>query len=151
MRLSKNFSLHELTQSQTASRNNIDNTPNEQVIDNLKILCEEVLQPIRDHYQSPVIVTSGYRSSALNAAIGGSSNSQHCLGMAADFEVIGHSNDAVARWIRDNLYFDQLIREFPTKNDPQSGWVHCSYRPRGGNRNEVLTIDRNGVRFGIRY
>jgi len=129
MKLSKNFSLTELTRSQTAIRNGIDNTPTLTHIDNLQALVDNVLQPIRDAH-GPVNVTSGYRSPNLNAAVGGSNTSHHSRGMAADFTVVGKTNKDVCEWIRDNLKFTQLIWEFPTKANPQAGWVHVAYDPK---------------------
>jgi zinc D-Ala-D-Ala carboxypeptidase len=127
MQLSPNFHLSELIQSQSATRAKINNQPNAQQIQNLKALCCNILQPIRDHYQKPVIVSSGYRSVALNARIGGSHTSQHCFGQAADFEIPGLTNKEVAEFLRKNLDFDQLILEFYDSKDPRSGWIHCSY------------------------
>lgn len=127
MQLSKNFWLSELTKSQTATRYGIPNNPNSTQTKNLKNLCGAILQPVRDHYQRPVVVSSGYRSPMLNARIGGSGTSQHCFGQAADFEVPGLSNPEVATWIRKNLDFDQLILEFYDGKNPNSGWIHCSY------------------------
>lgn len=124
MQLSQNFSLAELTATSHAS---LGNTPGPREIANLKTLCEKVLQPIRDHY-GPVHVNSGYRSKAVNDAVGSHDTSQHRLGEAADIEVPGVSNVALATWIRDNLAFDQLILEAYHHGDPSSGWVHVSYR-----------------------
>jgi hypothetical protein len=126
MKLSKNFSLQELIKSETAIRRGIDNTPSLRVIDNLQALVDNVLQPVRDKL-GPVIITSGYRSPQLNTAIGGSPTSDHCLGMAADCEVLGMDNKEFARWVEDNLKFTQLILEFYTEGVPDSGWVHISY------------------------
>jgi zinc D-Ala-D-Ala carboxypeptidase len=129
MRLSKNFTLNELTRSQTAIRRGIDNSPTMTVIDNLQALVDNVLQPLRDS-QGPVNITSGYRSEAINAAIGGSNTSHHTRGMAADLTVVGKTNREICEWIRDNLKFTQLIWEFPTKENPQAGWVHVAYDPK---------------------
>jgi zinc D-Ala-D-Ala carboxypeptidase len=129
MRLSKNFTLAELTRSQTAIRRGIDNTPTMTVIDNLQALVDNVLQPLRDS-QGPVNITSGFRSEAINAAIGGSNTSHHTRGMAADLTVVGKTNKEICEWIRDNLKFTQLIWEFPTKENPQAGWVHVAYDPK---------------------
>ena len=126
MKLSRNFSLSELTKSDTAIRKGIDNNPNSEQIDKLKLLCEEILQPVRDHF-GRVRITSGYRSPELCLAIGSSINSQHAQAEAADFEVIGTSNAEVSDWIQDNLEFDQLILEFWKPSEKNSCWVHCSY------------------------
>ena len=126
MKLSANFSLSELTKSDTAVRKGIDNTPDATVTASLQALVDNILQPIRDKF-GRVKITSGYRSPELNASIGGSKTSHHCYGYAADFEVEGKDNKELAEWIRDNLQFTQLILEFYTPGDPNSGWVHCSY------------------------
>ena len=140
MKLSKNFSLKELTTSQTAERKGINNNPNEDQITGLQNLCENILQPIRDHYARPVSVSSGFRSPNLCVAIGSSVNSQHAKGQAADFEITGIDNKELAKWIRDNVEFDQLILEFYTEGDPNSGWVHCSYSD--DNRKQVLSASK---------
>ena len=129
MKLSKNFSLHELTKSEAAERRGINNTPSLTVIDNLQALVDNVLQPLRDKL-GPVVITSGYRSPAVNVAVGGSPTSDHCLGMAADIEVLGKDNKETAQWILENLKFTQLILEFYTDGLPDSGWVHVSYDPK---------------------
>tara|TARA_B110000259_G_C14000631_1_gene396113 strand:- start:792 stop:1250 length:459 start_codon:yes stop_codon:yes gene_type:complete len=126
VKLSENFSLLELTKSDTAIRKDIDNTPDDVVTANLQALVTNVLQVVRDKFGS-VKVTSGYRSPLLNSSIGGSKTSQHCFGFAADFEVGGVDNKELAVWVRDNLEFTQLILEFYTEGDANSGWVHCAY------------------------
>lgn len=140
MKLSKNFTLHELTKSDMAVRKSIDNTPSLTVIDNLQVLVDEVLQPIRNNL-GPVIVTSGYRSPKLNVAIGGSPTSDHCLGMAADIEVLDMDNWKLANYIADNLKFTQLILEFYINGLPDSGWVHVSY-DKNDLKKEVLTAKK---------
>ena len=138
MSLTKNFSLLELTKSQTAERKGIDNTPSTEHQENLKKLCENVLQPIRDHFEQVVSVSSGYRSPVLCAAIGSKSTSQHARGEAADFEIFGISNKELADWIDQNLDYDQLILEYwKGEDEPNSGWVHCSYT-NGSNRKQYL-------------
>ena len=127
--LTANFSLHELTKSETALRLDLDNTPDEQATENLRLLCEKVLQPVRDHYGKGVKVNSAYRSPESNAAVGGSKTSDHCKGMAADIEIPGVANADLAQWIMDNLEYTQLILEFYTPGIPDSGWVHVSYDP----------------------
>ena len=114
--LTKNFTTEEFTRSQTAIRQNIDNTPTEEHIENMQLLCEMVV---------------------LNKAIGGSWKSQHCEGKAVDIECPGTSNRYVAEWISENCTFDQLILEFHRKGVPDSGWVHVSYN-RGSNRMQRL-------------
>ena len=130
MNLSRNFSLQELIKSDTAIRKGIDNNPNADQIEKLKALCENILQPVRDHF-GRVKVTSGYRSPELCTAIGSSINSQHAKAEAADFEVMGTDNAELADWIKDNLPYDQLILEYYTPEEPNSGWIHCSYIPEG--------------------
>ena len=151
MQLSTNFTLEEFTRSQTAIRQNIDNTPTEEHSENLKLLCEMVLQPVRDHF-GPIAINSGYRGVVLNKTIGGSFKSQHCQGQAADIECPGTGNRHVADWISDNCTFDQLILEFHTPGIPDSGWVHVSFN-RGSNRMQRLravkedgkTVYKNGL------
>jgi len=126
MNLTRNFTLSELTKSDTAIRKGIDNEPNADQIDKLKLLCENILQPVRDHF-GRVKVTSGFRSVALCEAIGSSANSQHAKAEAADFECPGVDNAELADWIHKNLSYDQLILEFYTPGEPNSGWIHCSW------------------------
>jgi zinc D-Ala-D-Ala carboxypeptidase len=103
MNLSANFTLKELTKSDTATRLGLDNTPDDAALENLKTLCEKVLQPVRDHFGKSVTVNSGYRSPESNAAVNGSKTSDHCKGMAADIEIVGIANADLAQWIMDNL------------------------------------------------
>ena len=141
MNLSKSFTLNELTKSQEAIRLGIDNTPNEEHILNLKLLCENVLQPIRDFYGLPVSISSGYRSPELCEAIGSSRTSQHARGQAADFEIFGVPNKQVADFIVKNLDYDQCILEFWNENEPNSGWVHCSFN-KDNNRKQYLQAQK---------
>jgi len=129
MNLTANFSLHELTKSETALRMGLDNTPGEAEIAALKLLAEKVLQPVRDHFAKGVKVNSAYRSPESNAAVKGSLTSDHCFGRAADIEIPGVANADLAQWIMDNLEYTQLILEFYTPGIPDSGWVHVSYNP----------------------
>ena len=119
--LSANFSLHEMCKSETALRMGFDNTPGEVETENLRLLCEKVLQPVREHYGKGVKVNSAYRSPESNAAVGGSKTSDHCKGMAADIEIPGVANAELAQWIMDNLEYTQLILEFYTPGIPDSG------------------------------
>jgi len=138
MKLTENFSLNELTKSQTAERKGIDNTPSAEHQDNLKSLCEMILQQIRDHFGQVVSVSSGYRSPELCVAIGSSTQSQHAKGQASDFEIFGISNKELADYIDQNLDYDQLILEYwKGEDEPNSGWVHCSYT-NGNNRKQYL-------------
>lgn len=138
MRLSKNFTLAEFTKSQTALRHGLDNTPTDEHLESAKALFEHVVQPVRDNFGLTVI-NSGYRGEELNAKVGGSSKSQHCKGEAVDIECPGHSNYDVARWIEQNLDYDQLILEFYTPGIPDSGWVHVSFNRVAPNRKSTLT------------
>lgn len=137
MNLSANFTLKELTKSDTATRLGIDNTPDEAVIESLKLLCENVLQPVRDHFGKSVTVNSGFRSPETNQATGGSKTSDHCKGQAADIEIEGISNPDLAHWIMDNCDYTQLILEFYTQGQPNSGWVHVSYDPNNLKKQEL--------------
>ena len=137
MQLSQNFSLIELTKSQTAERKGIDNTPSTEHQENLKLLCTSILQPIRDHFSRVVSVSSGYRSPELCTAIGSKITSQHARGEAADFEIFGLSNKTLADYIDSELHYDQLILEYWKESDPNSGWVHCSFS-QGKNRRQYL-------------
>lgn len=141
MELSKNFTLNELIKSQEATRLGIDNTPNEEQIKNLKILCENILQPLRDYYGMPLSISSGYRSAALCEAIGSSAKSQHTKGQAADFEIFGIPNKEIADFIVENFDYDQCILEFWNENEPNSGWVHCSYSL-NANRKQYLKAEK---------
>jgi hypothetical protein len=140
MNLSANFSLKELTKSDTATRLGIDNTPDEEALDNLKTLCDKVLQPVREHFGKSVTVNSAYRSPESNAAVGGSKTSDHCKGMAADIEIAGVANAGLAQWIMDNLDYTQLILEFYTQGIPDSGWVHVSYDPNNLKKQELTAV-----------
>ncbi len=139
MKLSQNFSLRELTKSQTAERKGISNEPSEEHIENLKLLCTNILQPIRDEW-GVVSISSGYRSQALCEAIGSKITSQHARGQAADFECYGIDNNKLFNWAIENVPFDQAILEFYT-GDPDSGWLHMSYNE-DNNRGETLRAFR---------
>ena len=144
MQLTENFSLAELTKSQMATRLGFDNKPNQQHILSLKKLCENVLQPIRNRFEKPVIISSGFRSAQLNKAIGSSSKSQHCKGEAADIEIYGIDNKHLAQWINNNTKYDQLILEFYKESDPQSGWVHVSFTDKCRKQFLKAYKDQNG-------
>tara|TARA_R110001592_G_scaffold42649_2_gene138453 strand:+ start:621 stop:1070 length:450 start_codon:yes stop_codon:yes gene_type:complete len=142
MKLSNNFSLAEMTRSSTATKKGIDNTPNGSQIENLLILCDNVLQPLRDAL-GPIVISSGFRSVKLNTAIGGSSSSQHCAlkGAASDID-LGLLNAKVFNYIKSNLIWDQLIWEFGSEDCPS--WVHVSFNE-GHNRKQILkAIKQNG-------
>ena len=133
MNLTRNFTLSELIKSDTAIRKGINNNPNAEQIEKLKALCENILQPVRDHF-GRVKITSGFRSVELCLAINSSANSQHAKAEAADFECMGTDNAELADWINKNLDYDQLILEFYDPSEPNSGWIHCSYVPEGGRK-----------------
>ncbi len=128
MKISKHLELAELTRSESAKRLGISNMPTAEHIENLKQLAENIFEPIREHFKHPIYISSGYRSQALNAAIGGSLNSQHSRGMAIDIDMDGTNikNSAIFEYAK-TLPFDQLIWEFGTKDNPD--WVHISYSP----------------------
>lgn len=142
--LSPNFTLSEMTKSETALRHNLDNTPGETEIANLRVLCERVLQPVRDHYGKGVKVNSGFRHPDVNAAVGGSKTSDHCKGQAADIEIPGVPNHELAEWIKANLKYTQLILEFYTRGVPDSGWVHVSYDAANLKQQELTAVKESG-------
>jgi hypothetical protein len=136
--LSKNLSLKEAVTSQTAIRKKIDNTPNELVIENLKHIAINIFQKVREHFGEPIRLSSGYRSLALNKAVGGSKSSQHVTGEALDIQgTNGLTNSQIFYYIKDNLNFDQLIWEYGDEDEP--AWVHVSLRKKG-NRNQFFAI-----------
>lgn len=133
MRLTAHFTLAEFTRSESAKRHGVSNQPTSEHIENIKILCERVLEPIRMKF-GPLILSSGYRSKVLNHYIGGSLKSQHCEGKAADLDmdgVDGVTNKEIFEYIKNELEFDQLINEF------NYSWIHVSYNL-GKNRKQVL-------------
>ena len=144
MNLTANFTLEELVKSETALRHNIDNTPGETEIENLKRLCEKILQPVRDHFSTGVKVNSGYRSPAANQKVGGSPTSDHCKGQASDIENPGVPNADLAKWITENLDFTQVILEFYTQGVPDSGWVHVSYDPQNLKKQSLTAVKKDG-------
>lgn len=139
MKLTENFWLREFTFSPTAIKNGIKNEPSDLVKKNLKNVCENVLQPLRDYLSEPIDITSGYRSLELNKIIGGSKSSQHLHGQAVDFKC---SDMAKAfDYIVDNLEYDQIIWEFGDKSQPD--WIHVSYVS-GSNRKNKMRAVRKG-------
>ena len=138
MRLSKNFTLEEFERSDTAKRLKIDNHVPQFAVPRLRTLCEKVLQPVRDHFGVPIIITSGYRCPDLNDAVKGATSSQHMKGEAADFKIRTQNIQLydIYLWMVDNLQFDQLIWEVR----PNSRWIHVSYKSTGPNRQQVLTL-----------
>lgn len=152
MQLSRNLSLAEMITSDSAKRKGISNHPNPQQTENLQLLANKVFQPIRDHFNIPIHISSGFRSIELNKSIGGAGSSQHCTGEAMDIDMDGSSikNRDVFNWVKDNLKFDQLIWEFG--NDSNPDWVHVSYESSGKQRGQVLkAIKKNGKTSYINY
>jgi D-alanyl-D-alanine dipeptidase len=146
MQLSEHLSLAEVTRSDSAKRRGISNMPTPAHIENFKLLAENVFEPIRKHFGKPIHISSGYRSDALNKAIGGSKTSQHCTGEAIDIDMDGSShgitNKMVFDYIKDNLNFDQLIWEFGTASNPD--WVHVSYESTDKQRKQILRAVKSG-------
>lgn len=161
-KISPHFSHREVSKSYTADRHEIDNTPTPEVMAFAQQLALNVLEPIRTHFGIPFSPNSWFRSEALERHIcwtsfvkwskrkGYSSPDEtawadyfsrksHPNGQAADIEIPGIANDDLYAWIEENLEYDQLIREFPKKGDPMSGWVHVSWNP-SGNRGQAFTI-----------
>jgi len=152
MLLSKNLTLAEVTRSESAKRKGISNEPTAEHLENFKKLALHVFQPIREHFLVPIHISSGYRSAALNKAIGGASSSQHCTGEAIDIDMDGTSitNAQVFNFIKDNLNFDQLIWEFGTDKNPD--WVHVSYESTGKQRKQILkAVKSNGKTAYVPY
>jgi zinc D-Ala-D-Ala carboxypeptidase len=152
MKLSKNLSLAEVTKSATAKRRLIANEPTEEHIENLKALAENIFQPIREEFMCPIFVSSGYRSEALNEAIGGSKTSQHSKGEALDLDADVYgviTNADIFHYIEDRLDYDQLIWEFGTEENPD--WVHVSFKKDGGNRREKLRAEKANGRTVYRF
>jgi hypothetical protein len=135
MNLSKSFTLEELIHSNTAIEHKLDNTPTTDITNNLKLLCEHVLQPLRDGLNKPIKINCGYRSPAVNKSVGGAETSQHLYGQAADLDN-GTKNREIFDYIKTHLTFDQLILEGGTLTEP--AWIHVSYSSKK-NRGEVLT------------
>lgn len=130
MNLSKNFTLEEMTDTSTGLPNN----PSKKEINNLKLLCENILQPLRDFIGEPITVNSGYRSESVNKEVKGAKNSAHMLGTAADITMNSKDNNKkMFEWIRENCEFRQLINEY------DYSWIHIEYRT-GDNKKQVLNI-----------
>ena len=146
MKLSEHLDLAEVTRSETAKRKGISNEPTPEHLENFKKLAQNIFEPIRKHFGVPRHISSGYRSKALNTAIGGSLTSQHCSGEAIDIDMDGSSNGVtnkmVFEFIKTNLNFDQLIWEFGTKDKPD--WVHVSFETSGKQRKQILTAFKSG-------
>lgn len=145
MKLSQHFDLSEFTRSESAKREGLDNTPTAEHLENIKILCEKVLEPIRLRFGS-INISSGYRGKLLNHFIGGAVNSDHCVGRAADIDMddvaTGVTNTEIFNYIKDNLDYDQLIWEFGNKEKPD--WVHVGYRLNENRKQTLRATKVNG-------
>jgi len=142
-KISKNYTYGDVIKSNTAEIHNIDNNfDSDDILENCVILAEKILEPIHKNFGKPNI-SSWYRSKSLNDAVRGSRNSDHMLGRAVDFEIIGKSNYDVAQWISINLLFDQLILEYYKPKISDSGWIHCSYNKKI-NRREIKRTSLEG-------
>lgn len=146
MQITQHLSLAEVTRSETAKRKGISNMPTPEHLENFKNLGINIFEPLRRHFDKPIHISSGYRSKALNTAIGGSLTSQHCSGEAIDIDMDGSlngiTNKYVFDYIKQHLNFDQLIWEFGTKDNPD--WVHVSYKTNGKQRKQVLKAVKQG-------
>ena len=142
MKISDHITYAEAIHSQTAKRKGIDNTPNPNQVETMKLTAEKIFEPLRKWVGGPIKVNSFFRSAELNTAIGGSKTSQHCKGQAIDIDdVYGNKTNAeMYNWIKDNLNFDQMIWEFGTDDNPD--WVHISYVGEDENRNRCLKAER---------
>ena len=141
--LTEHFTLEEMIVSPTAKRLGLRNTPTAEHIENMRYCCEKILEPVRSHFGKPVKINSSYRAPAVNKAVGGSKTSQPVNGQAIDFEIMGIDNKAVADWVGDYLEFDQVILEFYTRGDKNSGWVHASIKKGGGNRKQRMVASKS--------
>ena len=153
MKISEHLDLVEVTRSETAKRKGISNMPTEAHLENFKKLAEHIFEPIRNHFNVPIHISSGYRSKELNTAIGGALSSDHCKGMAIDLDQQGHSggitNKEIFEYIKENLKFKQLIWEGGTKEEPD--WVHCAY-DENNLKNEILrAVKVNGKMTYSKY
>ena len=144
MQLSTHLALAEVMRSETAKRKGISNMPTPEHIENFKKLAENVFEPIREHFGKPIHLSSGYRSAALNKAVGGASSSQHCKGEAIDIDMDGTSitNKQIFDFVKANVNFDQMIWEFGTDANPD--WVHVSYNSDGPQRKQILKAVKAG-------
>ena len=147
MKISEHLDLSEIIRSESAKRAGITNMPTEEHIKNLKLLAENIFEPIRANFRVPIRISSGYRSKSLNSYIAGSMSSQHCKGEAIDIDMDGNphgiTNAQIFQYIKNNLPFDQLIWEFGTNENPD--WVHVSYSSTGKQRKQALkAIKENG-------
>lgn len=146
MKISTHLDLSELIVSDSAKRNGISNMPTDAHLANLRVLAEKVFEPIREHFATPIYISSGYRSEALNKAIGGSKTSQHCKGQAIDLDMDGANsgvtNNDIFHWAKQNLKFTQLIAEFPDTNG-NLGWVHIGYDAQNLKNEIIIAVGKN--------
>jgi hypothetical protein len=143
-KISDNISLKEAVRSNTAERMGINNMPDNETLVTMQITAQHVFEPVRNHFNEPIYISSFYRCPELNTAIGGSAKSQHCLGEAIDIDDVYSkaTNADFFNYIKDHLEFDQLIWEFGDDTNP--AWVHVSYRL-GNNRMRILkAVKENG-------
>ena len=137
-KISKYVTYSEVTKSNQATALKLANIPNATQLNNLRLVCTNVFDKVREHFGKPIGISSGFRSVELNAKIGGSKTSQHCEGKALDIDgdvFGGINNKLLFFYIKENCIFDQLIWEFGSENAPD--WVHVSYNE-GKNRGQVL-------------
>ena len=137
--ISKHISYEEATRSNTGKRLRVSNDPNEEQLVCMRNTATAIFEPVREHFDVPIYISSFFRSSELNTVVKGSKNSQHVLGEAIDIDAHifgGISNRNIFEWVRDNLDFDQLIWEYGNANEPD--WVHISYTTRRPNRRQII-------------
>ena len=143
MKVTEHVSYKEVIKSNTAIRKGIENIPSGEQMEKIKLLCENIFEPLREHVGGPIVINSLFRSPQLNIAIGGAASSQHCANNGAAMDIDdtygSMSNADMFEFIKDNLDFDQLIWEFGTDENPN--WVHVSYKTRG-NRKQILKCSK---------
>lgn len=145
-KISKYVSYKEVTYSNQANALRIGNVPNAEQLHNLKLVCANIFDKVREHFGKPIGISSGFRSIELNTRINGSKSSQHMEGKALDIDgdiFGGINNKDIFDYIRKNCTFDQLIWEFGSENAP--AWVHVSYN-KEGNRGQILRAVKSGGR-----
>lgn len=145
MQISKHLSLKEVTKSNTATRLGISNNPTSEHLENLKLIAENIFEPLREHFKKPIGISSGYRSQRLNKAVKGSATSDHCKGQALDIDAEifgGLTNKEIFDFIKDNLEFKQLIWEYGDEQNPN--WVHVSFDPNNNKKQVLVTLKGGG-------
>jgi hypothetical protein len=140
--ISDNITYKEATRSDTAERNNLDNTPDSTQLKNMKMLAMYVFEPLRIWVGGPIKINSFFRAPDVNIAVGGSGTSQHCKGQAFDLDdTFGHKTNAeMFHYIKDNMDFDQMIWEYGDETNP--AWVHVSFKSDGNNRRQLLRKEK---------